>query len=157
MRILHRVLAPPPEGASISPAPALGTAIEGTRFGNPDDPTDVRTLGPFKTGLVRLSMRTQTPIVAAVTLGTDSLATNLEEIYKGEGTLAAFGELRRLRANRIPVQVRFLPLYTAHLAPRGEDGAPDGPPRVRAEWHVARLREQMVAEILALEPDYPTG
>jgi 1-acyl-sn-glycerol-3-phosphate acyltransferase len=152
MRILRRVLT-----ESISPAPALGTAIEGTRFGNPDDPEDVRTLGDFKTGLMRVAMRTRTPIVAGVTLDTDTMATNMEEIYKGQGTLAAFRELGRLRANRHPVRVRILPPYTAHFAPPGESGAPDGPPRVRAEWHVARLREQMVAEILALEPDYPTG
>ena len=150
MRILHRVLT-----ESVSPAPTLGTAIEGTRFGNPDDPKDVRTLGEFKTGLVRVALRTRTPIVSAVVLGTDTLLTNLEEVYKGEGTLRAYQELRRLRAQRRPVQVRVLPLYTAHLAE--QDGAPSRRPRVRAEWHTARLREQMVAEILSLEPGYPVG
>jgi 1-acyl-sn-glycerol-3-phosphate acyltransferase len=140
---------------SVSPAPALGTAFEGTRFGNPDDPADVRTLGPFKTGLVRVAQRTHTPIVPVVALGIDTMLSNLEEVYKGEGTLQAYQELRRLRARRHPVQVRVLPLYTAHLAE--QDGAPSRQPRVRAEWHTARLREQMVAEILSLEPGYPVG
>ena len=141
------------DGVSV---PALGTAIEGTRFGNPDDPKDVRTLGEFKTGLVRVAMRTGTPIVPIVTIGTDRMLTNLEEVYKGEGTLRAFQELQRLRANRQPVQVRVLPLYTTHLSPEAEAeaGAPRRP-RTRAEWHTQRLREQMVAEILALDPAFP--
>jgi 1-acyl-sn-glycerol-3-phosphate acyltransferase len=150
MRVLHAVLK-----ESVSPAPALGTSIEGTRFGNPDDPADVRTLGAFKTGLVRVAMRTGTPIVPALTLGTDTLASGLEEVYKAKGTLAAFRELRRLRRNRHPIQVRFLPLYTAHLSK--DDGAPSRKPRVRAEFHTEQLRQQMVAEILAIEPDYPVG
>jgi 1-acyl-sn-glycerol-3-phosphate acyltransferase len=150
MRALHRALL-----HSVSPAPAVGTAFEGTRFGDPDDPEDVRTLGPFKTGLVRVAMRTGTPIVPVVALGTDEMLTGLEEVYKGEGTLRAYQELQRLRARRTPVEVRFLPLYSAHLDQ--EDGAPSRQPRVRAEWHTARLREQMVAEILALEPGYPVG
>jgi len=148
MRVLHQVLQEP-----VSPAPALGTSIEGTRYGNPDDPKDVRTLGPFKTGLVRVAMRTGTPIVPAITLGTDTLLSGLEEVYKREGTLRAYQELRRLRANRQTVQVRFLPLYTAHLSQ--EDGAPSRKPRVRAEWHTERLRELMVAEILAIDPGFP--
>jgi len=148
MRLLHQVLQEP-----VSPAPTVASSIEGTRYGNPDDPADVRTLGPFKTGLVRVAMRTGTPIVPAITLGTDTLGPGLEEVYKGEGTLAAFRELMRLRANRTPVEVRFLPLYTAHLSK--EDGAPSRKPRVRAEYHTERLRELMVAEILAIEPDYP--
>jgi len=152
MRVLHQVLQ-----ESVSPAPALGTAIEGTRFGNPDDPADVRTLGEFKTGLVRVAMRTKTPIVPVVTLGTDTLLSGLEEVYKGEGTLRAYQELRRLRARRRLVQVRVLPLYTAHLSPVGEDGAPSKRPRLRAEWHTACLREQMVAQILALDPEFPVG
>lgn len=150
MRILHQVLS-----ESISPAPALGTAFEGTRFGNPDDPADVRTLGPFKTGLVRVAMRTRTPIVPVVALGTDVLLSNLEEVYKRGGALRACQELQRLRAHRQPVQVRVLPLYTAHLSRGG--GAPRGRTRVRAEWHTQRLREAMVDQILALDPGFPVG
>ena len=150
MRVLHQVLQ-----ASISPAPALGTSIEGTRFGNPDDPTDVRTLGPFKTGLVRVAMRTGTPIVPAVALGTDKLLSGLEEVYKRKGALRAFQELLRLRAHRAAVHVRFLPLYTAHLTK--QDGAPNRKPRARAEWHTERLRARMVAEILAVNPEFPVG
>jgi 1-acyl-sn-glycerol-3-phosphate acyltransferase len=148
MRVLHKVLQ-----ESVSPAPTLASSIEGTRFGNPDDRQDVRTLGPFKTGLVRVALRTGTPIVPAITLGTDALGPGLEEVYKGEGTLAAYRELMRLRAHRTPVEVRFLPLYTAHLAV--EDGAPSRKTRVRAEYHAECLRELMVAEILAIEPGYP--
>ena len=150
MRLLHRVLQD-----SVSPAPALGTSIEGTRRGNPDDPEDMRTLGAFKTGLVRVALRTGTPIVPVVTMGTDAFLSNLEELYKGEGPLRAYQELRRLHRHRLPVQVRVLPLYTAHLAQ--EDGAPSRRPRARAEWHTERLREKMVAEILAVEPGFSIG
>ena len=66
----------------LTPAPTLRTSFEGTRFGNPDDRTDVRTLGAFKTGLVRVAMRTGAPIVpvsAVSGTGIEELEAALEQ------------------------------------------------------------------------------
>lgn len=138
------------------PAPALGTAIEGTRRGNPEDREDLRTLGPFKTGLVRIAVRTETPILPVVVLGADRFAPRLQEAWDKMGLWGAIKTLLRLRTRRRPLTVRVLPLYAEHL----EDARhPERPTRLRdrAEWHTREVGERMVEAILELEPEYPLG
>jgi 1-acyl-sn-glycerol-3-phosphate acyltransferase len=138
------------------PAPALGTAIEGTRRGNPDDRSDIRTLGPFKTGLVRIAIRTRTPILPAVVLGSDRFEPYLQETWDEMGTWGALKTLLRLRVRRQPLTARILPVYTEHLE---DERHPERPTRLRdrAEWHTREVGERLVKTILDLEPDYPVG
>jgi 1-acyl-sn-glycerol-3-phosphate acyltransferase len=138
------------------PAPAIGTAIEGTRRGNPDDREDLRTLGPFKTGLVRIAIRTRTPILPVVVLGSHRFEPRLQETWDDYGSWGALVALLRLRARRQPLTARVLPVYREHLDERGAPGRPTRL-RDRAEWHTRRVGEGLVEEILALEPGYPLG
>lgn len=138
------------------PAPALGTAIEGTRKGNPDDPEDLRTLGPFKTGLVRIAIRTETPILPVVILGSDRFIPHLQETWNEQGTWGALMSLIKLRARRQPLTARVLPVYQEHLEDKEH---PERPTRLRdrAAWHTKAVGERLVQTILELEPDYPVG
>ena len=54
-----------------------------------------------------------------------------------------------------PIEVRFLPLYRDHL---GQGGPLQGKRlREQAILHTGKLGEILVAQILALRPDYPLG
>ena len=155
VRIMQRVLlqsgVEPPH-----PAPALGTAIEGTRRGNPEDREDLRTLGPFKTGLVRIAVRTRTPILPVVILGSDRFEPRLQETWDETGTWGAIKVLLRMRAHRQPLTVRVLPVYHEHL---DDAKHPERPTRLRdrAEWHTRGVGERLVEAILELESGYPLG
>jgi 1-acyl-sn-glycerol-3-phosphate acyltransferase len=155
VRTLQRVLVQSGVEAP-HPAPALGTAIEGTRRGNPDDRQDLRTLGPFKTGLVRIAVRTETPILPVVVLGSDRFTPLLQETWDEHGTMGALKALLRLRTRRQPLAARVLPVYREHLE---DESVPGRPTRLRdrAEWHTRRVGERLVAGILELEPGYPLG
>jgi 1-acyl-sn-glycerol-3-phosphate acyltransferase len=155
VRTLQRVLSQ--RGVtSPHPTPALGTAIEGTRRGNPDDRDDLRTLGRFKTGLVRLAVRTRTPILPVVVLGSHRFEPRLQETWDNSGAWGALKALLRLRARRKPLTVRVLPPYREHLDDAKHAERPTRL-RDRAEWHTRGVGERLVETILELEPDYPLG
>jgi hypothetical protein len=148
VRTLYQVL----EQSTSKAPPALASSIEGTRFGNPDDPDDLRTLGRFQVGLVRIAVRTGTPILPVVVLGTDRILPRLGELFHEVGTRGTLAELARQRKDPQPVLARCLPVYRDHV-----QDAQVGGRRLReqAEWHTRRLGEIMMAQIRELEPEYP--
>ena len=134
------------------PNGALATSIEGTRFGNPQNPEDLLTLGDFRTGPVRFAARARVPILPVVLLGSARVAPRLEEAWPSQGTVSAFRQIRKLLADPQPIRVRFLPLYQDHLrdgSPRGRTG------RASALSHTNRLRAVFASKILELDPTYP--
>ena len=149
IRTLYQVLEHPTSKAP----PALGSSIEGTRFGNPDDRADLRTLGQFQTGLVRIAVRTGTPILPVIVLGTDHVLPRLEETWAEVGTRGTLRVLARQRTDPQPVLARCLPVYRDHIDDAGKVGGRRL--RERAEWHTRRLGDILVAKILELEPQYP--
>ena len=135
------------------PDAVLATGIEGTRFGNPRDPEDLRTLGAFKTGPVRFAIKAQVPILPVAIIGGDRVVPHLDRIWQCHGSLAAFRQIRQLIAHPQPIQVRFLPLYQGHLDGGGVlRGKSLGK---KALLHTNRLREAFAAQILELDPGYP--
>ena len=147
VRAIHAVLQHP-EGV-------LATALEGTRVGNPRDPADQVTLGPFKHGATRFALAARVPILPMVVMNGHRVASMLDRSWEGQGTLAAFRRLQRARRAPQPLVVRVLPLYCAHLEePQALRGRRLG---ARARRHTARLREVLVGEILRLDPTYPVG
>ena len=142
------------------PDAVLATAIEGTRFGNPADAQDLSTLGAFKTGPVRFATRARVPILPVVVLGAERVVPHLDQVWQGQGSLVALRQIWQQIAHPQPIAVRFLPLYRGHL-PGGGDlrgVRPAGKAlREQAALHTARLRERFVAQIRALDPDYPLG
>jgi 1-acyl-sn-glycerol-3-phosphate acyltransferase len=130
---------------------AIGSSIEGTRFGNPADRGDLVTLGPFKSGLVRFAVKAQVPILPIIVLGAERVSPYLEEIWRREGIPGAYREIRRLRAQPQPITVCVLPPYRAHI---GEEESRAGRQlRERAEWHTHRLGEIFREQIHALRSD----
>jgi 1-acyl-sn-glycerol-3-phosphate acyltransferase len=149
VRALYQVLQHPTSKVP----PALGSSIEGTRFGNPDDRDDLRTLGRFQTGLVRIAVRTGTPILPVVVLGTDQIIPRLEETWDEVGTRGTLKVLAQQRRDPKPVLARCLPVYRDHVEEEGQTGGRRL--RERVEGHARRLGEIMVAQIQELEPGYP--
>ena len=136
------------------PSGALATSIEGTRFGNPQDPEDLLTLGTFKTGPVRFATRAGVPILPVVLLGSERVASGLEQAWPRHGTGSALRQIQGLVAAPQPIRVRFLPIYRDHLRAIG--------PRVStrqasARFHTSRLRTIIAAKILELDSSYPIG
>ena len=134
------------------PNGALATSIEGTRYGNPQDPGELLTLGAFRTGPVRLATRAVVPILPVVLLGSARVAPRLEETWPSQGTVSAFRQVRDLLADPQPIRVRFLPLYRDHL----QGGRPRGKrARESARSHTNRLHTVFISKILELDPTYP--
>jgi len=137
------------------PQGALATSIEGTRFGNPDDPQDLLGLAPFKTGPVRFATKARVPLLPVVILGSAKVAARLEEEWPAQGTLHVLHQIRMMRALPLPLTVRFLLPYKEHLDHAGHLRGT----RLR-EWaatHTARLRQLLVDHISQLDPEYPLG
>ncbi|MBN1640202.1 MAG: 1-acyl-sn-glycerol-3-phosphate acyltransferase [Anaerolineae bacterium] len=135
------------------PNGVLATSLEGTRLGNPDDPHDRVTLGPFKSGAARFALVARVPIMPVVVMGGHRVASMLDRSWETEGSLTAFQRLQRARRAPQPVIVRVLPLYRAHLdEPEGLQGRRLG---ARAGFHTDRLFQILCAEIRRLDPTYP--
>jgi 1-acyl-sn-glycerol-3-phosphate acyltransferase len=137
------------------PDALIATSIEGSRFGNPEDRKDLLTLGPFKTGMVRIAVRAQVPLLPVVVLGAERVSPWLDEIWREQGIPAAFARVQRLRADPQPVAVRFHPPYRGHIG-EGRDLGGKGI-RESAALHAHRLGKVFRAKILELRPDYPLG
>jgi 1-acyl-sn-glycerol-3-phosphate acyltransferase len=137
------------------PDAALGTAIEGTTTGNPNDPEDLLTLGEFKTGPARFAIGAQVPILPVILLGSDQVVPCLEQVWHTQGTVRAFQAIQQLMVHPQPIEIRFLPLYRDHLG----QGCPLQGKRLREQaiLHTGKLGQILVAQILALRPDYPLG
>jgi hypothetical protein len=83
----------------------LASSLEGTRFGNPQDPGDITTLGDFKTGMARFAIKAQVPILPVVVLGAEKVAPKLEQIWVNQGVLGAYRQVSQLMAHPQPIQV----------------------------------------------------
>lgn len=145
VRAIDRLLA--------GPGAVLATALEGRRFGHPEDPDDFRILGPFKPGPVRFAIRAQVPILPVVILGGERVVPLLDRAWRERGSRAAYRAIRQRIADPQPIRVHFLALYRGHLAG-------DGPLRgkalgAQARLHTSRLREAHIAQIRETVPDYP--
>jgi len=133
----------------------LGSALEGTRRGNPDDPNDLKTLAEALPGLMYMATKGRAPLVGAVILGCENYLPQLEQVKAQRGIGGILKEIvRRGLYDKTPIQVRFTEPYTAHLGNR-ENGIK------ASSWaglHTEHLvREQIIPEILKLDPDYPLG
>lgn len=134
------------------PNGAIGSTLEGTRFGNPDDPDDLRTLGKFKSGLIRIAIRAQVPILPVLVLGADQVAPRLDRLWQSQGMRNAARVIQQLRARPQPIHVRLLQPYREHLELDSRQSV-----RERATLHAQRIRELFAAAILEACPDYPLG
>ncbi|MBI2029772.1 hypothetical protein HYT02_05120 [Candidatus Gottesmanbacteria bacterium] len=103
------------------PHAVIGTSIEGTRFGNPNDGNDIRTLKEAEPGTVYFATRERVPILPVVVYGGDKFLTALESIKKKYGYKAMLEQFyREVRAKSKPViEVRFAKPYTDHILPEG--------------------------------------
>jgi 1-acyl-sn-glycerol-3-phosphate acyltransferase len=145
VRAIDRLLA--------GPGAVLATALEGRRFGHPEDPDDFRILGPFKPGPVRFAIRAQVPILPVVILGGEHVVPLLDRAWREQGSRAAYRAIRQRIADPQPIRVHFLPLYREHL---GVDGPLRGKALgAQARLHTSRLREAHIAQIREIVPDYP--
>lgn len=130
----------------------VGSPLEGTRYGNPDDPEDLLTLGRFKPGLVYIAQKSDVPIIPVVVLGIEAVIPSPEKV-KAKSQLAVAAEVAKKAARGgAAVHLRFLPPYREHLTPvRKAD---------RKENRNARLEELghlLAKEIAAINPSYPLG
>lgn len=135
------------------PNAALASGIEGTRYGNPHDRADLRTLGAFKPGPTRFAIGARVPVLPVVVLGGERIVPHLDRIWHDEGTLHTLRVIRQLVAHPQRMTVRFLPLYLDHL--QGGEALHGKRLREQAVLHTGRLREMLVGAIRALAPDYP--
>jgi 1-acyl-sn-glycerol-3-phosphate acyltransferase len=147
IRTIHRLLE--------QPDIALASSLEGTRFGNPQDPEDITTLGEFKMGMVRFAIGARVPILPAVVLGAERVAPHLEQVWRSQGILGAYHQFRQLTAHPERIQVRFLLPYLDHLQEEGD--LRGSRLRRRAAFYTTRLRQVLIAQILELDPNYPLG
>jgi len=137
------------------PNAVLATSFEGTRSGNPDDPTDLRTLGAFKPGSARFALQARVPVLPVVVLGGERVIPHLDTLWERERSRAALRRIREAMAHPQDIVVRFLPLYREHLRePKGLRGRRLGE---RAAAHTAALRALIVEAIRQLDPSYPIG
>ncbi len=145
MRAIDRVLSRP-DGV-------LATALEGRRFGDPEDPDDFRILGPFKPGPARFAIRARVPILPMVILGGEHVVPLLDRLWRERGALEAYRAIRQRIMDPQPIRVRCLPVYREHL---GAVGPLRGKAlSAQARLHTSRLRDILIAQIRELVPDYP--
>jgi 1-acyl-sn-glycerol-3-phosphate acyltransferase len=133
------------------PKGAIATSLEGTRFGNSVDRSDLLTLGNFKTGLVRIASNAGIPILPVIVIGTEKVLPNLDQIYKDKKISGALKEIQLARKTPQEIQLRFLPIYTDHLEERA------GINRDKADYHAIQIGKLLIKEILKIQPDYPLG
>ena len=139
-----------------TPNGTIGSALEGTRFSNPNDPSDVLTLGESKPGLMRFSYESGAPIMGVVVLGVDKALPALDKIIKDKGKMKALELISKTIINPPEVQIRFLPPYTDHLNKEGKNlRGMEKKKFIESHNYLFTLR--LVEEILKLDPDYPLG
>lgn len=143
LRVINRILD--------LPKTTVATAFEGTRFGNPQDPSDIRTLGEMKPGFVHIAIVKEVPILPVVVLGADKILPNLDSIFETKGVFGVFMEIERARRDPQVLWVDFLKPYSGHL-----DKA-SGSKRERVGEHKQRLAEELANAIISADPDYPLG
>jgi 1-acyl-sn-glycerol-3-phosphate acyltransferase len=78
VRAVNRVLS--------TPNGTIASALEGTRYSNPDDKDDVLTLGESLPGLMRFSYDSRAPIMGVIVLGVDKILPSLDKTVKEKGT-----------------------------------------------------------------------
>jgi hypothetical protein len=139
-----------------TPKGTIASALEGTRYSNPDDENEVLFLGKTLPGLMRFSFEADAQIIGVVILGVDQILPSLDKTLKEKGITEALRLLYQCGRNPRPVQIRFLPPYTDHLQPEYQDLK--GRKRVQfVDGHNQRLTSLLIREILALNPQFPLG
>jgi len=139
-----------------TPNGTIGSALEGTRYSNPEIIDDVLTLGEAQTGLMRIAYESHTRIMGVAVLGPENILPGLDDIVKNESKTKALKLIAHALAHPKEVRVRFLPPYEGHLDEAGF-GLKGEKKREFIEEHNKRFTGQLVEEILKLEPDYPLG
>lgn len=131
------------------------TALEGTRFSNPNDEYDVLTLGKVRQGVIRFAYDAQAPILGVVILGTDKILPRLDKIVKERGIQEAVFLVANAYINPVDVQVRFL-LYKDHIT-NGEANLKGKEKHNFINFHEEQLVKQLINKLLKIEPNYPLG
>ncbi len=130
----------------------VGSVFEGTRYGNPDDPGDVLTLGRFKPGLVHIALKSGVPIIPVVVLGAEKVIPSPEKV-KSKSQFAVVAEVAKEAAKGgAKIQLRFLPPYRGHLIEMGEANGKEN-----INVRLRELEQTMAKEIAAIDSSYPLG
>ena len=139
-----------------TPNGIIASALEGTRYSNPDNKDDVLTLGKSLSGLLRFSYEFRTPIMGTVVLGVDKILPSLDKIVKDKGMMEALNVFAKSLANPKDVQIRFLPVYQDHLNEEGN--GLKGKEKINfIQRHNEKLTNLLIDKILTIDPKYPLG
>jgi len=139
-----------------APTATIATALEGTRYSNPNDPNDVLTLGESLPGLMRTSFDTKTPIMGVAVLGSEKILPDLDKTLQNKGVIEAVKLVINTIKNPQDVQIRFLPPYTDHLK-EGFNGKNGENKSEFIQKHNKKFTLKIIDEILKVDPDYPLG
>jgi hypothetical protein len=143
-----------------TPNGIIASALEGTRYSNPDITDDVLSLGETLPGLMRFSYDSDSPdrppVVGAVVLGVDRILPSLDAVVKENGIMEALRFIANGLISPVDVDIRFLPPYRDHLGEQGK-GLRGKERTDFIEKHKNILTGLMVDEILSLDPGYPLG
>jgi 1-acyl-sn-glycerol-3-phosphate acyltransferase len=147
LRAVNRVLS--------HPNGIVASALEGTRYSNPEDPEDVLTLGESRLGLMRFSYESQTPIMGVVVVGVDKKLPSLDKTVKEKGIGEALKLMAKGYISPAVVQMRFLPPYTDHLS-EIKFGV-NNKKSDFIEKHNEIFTDTLIKEIIKIDPEYPLG
>lgn len=136
---------------------AVGSAFEGTRRGNPDDPNDLRSLGEAKPGLVHIAQFYDVPIIPVATVGAEQFLPLPEELKKEEGIMGILRALLKGAAAKAEdkpiIHLRFAAPFT--VPSEGRRGIRS------SKWSAIQtdrlVRDIVVPLIREIDPHYPLG
>jgi 1-acyl-sn-glycerol-3-phosphate acyltransferase len=139
-----------------TPNGTIASALEGTRYSNPNDKDDVLTLGESLPGLMRFSYEFRTPIMGVVVLGVDKIFPSLDKIVRDKGMMETLKIFAKGLVSPKDVQMRFLPAYQEHLNEDG--GGLKGKEKTDfIKRHNEKFTSQLIEKILTIDPKYPLG
>jgi len=138
-----------------NPDGTIASALEGTRYSNPENPNDVLTLGKSLPGLMRFSYESRAPIVGVVVLGVDKILPSLDKAVKEKGMGEALKLVAKGIISPVDVQMRFLPPYNDHLSEIAN--GINNKKNDFIERHNERFTDQLIEEIRKIDPSYPFG
>mgnify|MGYP001558966682 CR=1 FL=1 len=130
----------------------VGSAFEGTRYGNPDDPEDLLTLGRFKPGLVHIARKAGVPIIPVVVLGVEKVIPSPEKVKSKSQFVVVTEVAKEAAKGGAKIQLRFLPPYRGHLIDTGEANGKEN-----INVRLRELGETLAKEIAAINSSYPLG
>ena len=139
------------------PEGIIASAFEGTRKGNPANPSDLRSLAQAKAGLVRFAMNSGVPVLPVLVHGADQMIPEPEKAKLGKaGVVLELG--RAILTKKKPVvKVVFSPPYSRHIK-EGATSTGETSVKARASYHTDQIvRKILIPQLLTIDPSYPLG